>query len=333
VKSTRHHQPSRRVRSDVGPPERDVEMPEVPTVDELFARASSQKRLEIRYRLGGGAVRAARDTCADATNTCDCSAYVCWTLGIDKQGSYPYLVPPGHVVEPGNQWYGTDNIWTDAVHLDVGLFQQIGEPAPGCLMVFPTRRSASGKSTPGHIGLVTRVDGTGVKGVLHCSASNFKAFGDAIQETDDAVFRNKPGLIYAWCARIAAPAQASPARRRAATMRARTLSKPVTLYVLAPGAAGRKIRSVAQAVAAENPLGRRVVLRGDADYPNATTIKGWTADGAAPGAAILSPDGSLFKVLGVRRAKRPTTVEKAFAEAAPARGRGRTKRRPRRPQP
>src|SRR5262245_61675576 len=147
------------------------------SLDELLQRAESQKGLGIEYRLGGGAARAARRTCADAANTCDCSAFVCWALGIDKQGSYPYLVPPGKPVEPGNQWYGTDNIWNDAVHLEVGLFQQIADPLAGCIIVFPGRRRSDGKITPGHIGLVVRAGPAGVEAVLHCSSSNFKATG------------------------------------------------------------------------------------------------------------------------------------------------------------
>src|SRR5262245_55992642 len=133
-------------------PDGDVERSPVSTVDELLERAESQKGLGIEYRLGGGAVRAARSTCADGAHACDCSAFVCWALGIDKQGSYPYLVPPGRPVEPGNQWYGTANIWHDAVHLEVGLFQQIADPLAGCIIVFPSRRRPDAKATPSHSG-------------------------------------------------------------------------------------------------------------------------------------------------------------------------------------
>jgi hypothetical protein len=305
------------------------------SLDGLLERAESQKGLGIEYRLGGGAVRATRNTCADGAHTCDCSAFVCWALGIDKQGSYPYLVPPGQSVEPGNQWYGTDNIWNDAVHLEVGFFRQIAGPVPGCVVVFPARRRPDGKSTPGHIGLVVRVGAAGVEAVLHCSSSNFKATGDAIRETDDTVFRNRVGLIYAWCARITAPAPPSETRRPASTRTTVALSKPVTLCVLAKGPNGEKIRRVAEAVAADNPLGRRVVPRGDASCPSEETLVAWKKNTASRGAAILSPDGSLVEVLGVAKARRATAVDGAFAAAATsARGpRRAARRRARRPKP
>ena len=295
----------------------DVEGAPVSAVEGLLERADSQKGLGIAYRLGGGVARASRDTCADAAHTCDCSAFVCWALGVDKQGSYPYLVPRGQPVEPGNQWYGTDNIWNDAVHLPVGLFQQIEEPAPGCVVVFPARRRADGRSTPGHIGLVVRVGPAGVEAVLHCSGGNFKATGDAIQETDDTVFRNRAGLIYAWCARIAAtPHPVTETRRVAATRTTPSLSKPVTLCVLAKGAEGERIRRVAQTVAADNPLGRRVAPRGDPSCPSEEILATRNRKAASRGAAILSPDGSLVEVLGVARARRATAVDKAFVAAA-----------------
>ncbi len=294
------------------------------SLDELFQRAASQEGLGIAYRLGGGAVRAARPTCADAAHTCDCSAFVCWSLGIDKQGSYPYLVPPNGIVEPGNQWYGTDNIWNDAVHLQMGLFQQIREPVPGCLVVFPARRRADGKTTPGHVGLVLRVGAQGVEAVLHCSSSNFRATGDAIRETDATVFRNRVGLIYAWCARIAPPGPSAETRRTTSAKAAVRLSKPATLCVLAKGRYGAKIRRVAEEVAADNPLGRRVARRGDSACPSEETLAAWTKDPASRGAAILSPDGSLSEVLGIARARRAAAVDAAFSAAATAsHGRGR----------
>ena len=121
----------------------------VSTVDEVLTRARSQIGLGIRYKLGGGAIRASRHTCADGAGACDCSAFACWALGIDKQGSYPFLVPAGQPVEPGNQWYGTDNIWNDSVHIALGVFSKIEEPVPGCLVLFPAQRASRTKATPG----------------------------------------------------------------------------------------------------------------------------------------------------------------------------------------
>lgn len=286
----------------------------VSTVEEVLARARSQKGLGIRYRLGGGTARAGRHTCADARGACDCSAFACWALGIDKQGSYPFLVSPGQPVEPGNQWYGTDNIWNDSVHIALGLFSRIHDPAPGCLILYPRQRLSGKKSTPGHVGVVTRVDAGGTLSVLHCSSGNSKKSGDAIQETDDAVFRGKAGLIYSWCAEIAVPAVPTGPRAPGVSM-----VHPVLFCVVAGGPDGDAIRQVAEPVAADNPFGRRVVVPGDAGYPAPQDVATWTAGVAEPGAVVLTPGGAFFKVLTVKQAKSEMVVDKAFADAA-ARG-------------
>lgn len=304
------------------------------TVDELLARTRSQIGLKTKYLLGGGVFKANRHSCQDASGSCDCSAFACWALGVDKQGSYPYLVGPGQPVQPGNQWYGTDNIVNDAVHLAVGLFQKVDAPAPGALIVFPSQKAAGGKSTPGHVGIVTEVRADGSLRVVHCSSRNFKAKGDAIQETDDAVFKGRNGLIYAWCSKIvavapaakkaakavppaaAAAAAGSPAAAATTTASSFTLSSVVRFVVVAAGADGEAIRTVANAVAALNPFGRRVVAPGDADYPSAAQIASWTAGTASPGAVVLTPGGAPSKVLTISQAQKDLLVDAAFANAA-----------------
>lgn len=283
----------------------------VSTVDEVLSRARSQVGLAIRYRLGGGAARAGRHTSADAKGTCDCSAFACWALGIDKQGSYPFLVSPGQPVEPGNQWYGTDNIWNDSVHIAVGLFSRIDAPAPGCLILYPRQRLSGKKSTPGHVGVVTSVGANGALSVLHCSSGNFKRSGDAIQETDDTVFRGKAGLVFSWCAAIALPAA-----RFGPGAPGVSILHPVLVCVVATGPDGKAIEQVAKAVAADNPFGRRVDASGAADYPSPQEIAAWTAGVVAPGAVVLTPSGALFKVLTISQAKSAMVIDKAFADAA-----------------
>jgi hypothetical protein len=293
-------------------------MSDARTVDELLKRARSQKGLGIKYKLGGGTIKAGGHTCADANNACDCSAFVCWALGIDKQGSYPYLVSPGQPSVQGDQWYGTDNIWNDTVHLAMGLFQKISGPAPGSLILFPTQRVSGGKSTSGHVGIVTKISPTAALTVLHCSSGHFKATKDSMQETDDTVFRGKSGLVYAWCSRIAvAPVSAARASGPDAVP-SLTLSKPVLFCVLADGGDGDDIRKVGETVAQDNPFGRRVVVRGGAGFPSGEDIEQWTAGIPTPGAAVLTPSGSLFKVLTVSQAKSELVVDKAFADAGSA---------------
>jgi hypothetical protein len=196
------------------------------------------------------------------------------------------------------------------------------------VVVFPASRRPDGKSTPGHIGVVVRAGPSGVEAVLHCSAGNFKATGDAIRETDDTVFRNRVGLIYAWCARLSLPRPVPETRRASPARAAPVLAKPVTLCVLATGADGEKIRRVAETVAASNPLGRRVVSRGDLSWPTEKTLAPGKKKVPSRGAAILSPDGTLVEVLGLASARRATSVDQAFnAAATSARGPRRSARR------
>jgi hypothetical protein len=280
-------------------------------VDEVLARARSQAGLGIRYKLGGGSARASRHTCADTGGTCDCSAFACWALGVDKQGSYPFLVPAGQPVEPGNQWYGTDNMWNDSVHVALGLFSKIDRPIPGCLILYPAQRLSGKKSTPGHVGIVTKVGAEGAVVVLHCSSGNFRQTGDAIQETDDSAFRGKAGLIFAWYAGVAVPVT-----RVGPEEMAFSIVRPVVVCVVANGSDGAVITQVARTVAAENPFGRRVVAPGDAGYPSASDIAAWIQGVLAPGAVVLTPGGVPFKVLTVTQARSEMVIDKAFADAA-----------------
>jgi hypothetical protein len=279
------------------------------TVDELFERARSQVGLKIRYKLGAGSFVASRHTCADSSGPCDCSSFVCWALGVDKRGDYPYLVPPGSEREPGGEWYGTDNIYNDALHINVGLFQQIDQPKPGCVVVFPTTWKNGKASPPGHVGIVTALDAKGsVAKVIHCSSSNFKNFGHAVQETDDAAFRGRS--VYAWCARIE-PTEKTTGAGDVASL----LALPVRFCVVATGTDQAAIVAAAKPLADLNPLGRRVVVPGDPDYPDAENIANWTKGVAQPGAVILRPSGDLFTVYTVAQAKSPARIEQAFIDA------------------
>lgn len=290
---------------------------ELQTVDDLLKRARSQVGLGIRYKLGSGAMTAAPHTCEGADGSCDCSSFVCWALGIDKHGSYPYLVEGGKPIAPGDQWYSTDNIVNDAVHISVGLFQKIKAPVVGTVIVFPTRWKGGKPSPPGHVGIVTAVGAADAFSIVHCSAGNYKKAQDAIQETDDAAFRNAPGLIYSWSSRIALPAVVA---RKATTLRtgatAFDFASPVRFCIVATGADGASIEKVATAVAALNPFGRKTVVSNDPDYPDAADITTWTQNTPNPGAVVLTPDGSLSEVLTVIQAKSDLAVDQAFANAA-----------------
>jgi hypothetical protein len=283
------------------------------TLEELLARARSQSGLGIRYKMGGGTSKASRHTCADAANNCDCSSFVCWALGIDKNGDYPYLRPPGSQPEPGGDWYGTDQIWEDAANLNLGLFQKVAKPMAGCVVVFPTTWKAGKAQPPGHCGLVTSMDSHGaVAKVIHCSAGNFNAKGDAVQETDPHVFQN-PQAIYAWCARIDAPLVQGVVADVGLHVQAG--AGQVRFIVVATGADEGTIADLAQQIAGEDPFSRRVVRRGDVDFPSDAQIAQWTAGTPNAGAVVLHRDGTRSEVLEIGDAENPATVTEAFLDA------------------
>ena len=175
---------------------------------ELMARARSQIGLPITYRLGGGVFTADKHTCADAKGSSDCSSYACWALGIDKLGDYPWLAKPGTKSGVRDDWYGTDDIWHDAVNLSMGLFEEVHPPEVatiGCVIVYPGRWTLGKARPPGHVGIVSATDGFGATKVIHCSSGNFKVLGHAVAETGPEVFLARDKTIYAWCANILRP--------------------------------------------------------------------------------------------------------------------------------
>jgi hypothetical protein len=165
-------------------------------INELLTRARSQRGRSIFYDLGAGGMVPTADTAANHENRCDCSGYVCWSLGISRHSAHPFYV---HL---NDGWINTDAIVADAEET-VGFFRRLESPAVGCLIVFP-----SGKPSPkvGHVGIVTVVGaGTGmaaVRSVIHCSSGNYRQFHDAVHETPPTVF-DRPTAIFAWYEGIA----------------------------------------------------------------------------------------------------------------------------------
>ncbi len=92
---------------------------------------------------------------------CDCSGFVCWALGIARDGA---------PLEGG--WIGTDAVYADALGAQ-RLFTPVERAAAGVLMVFPQPRGQGSEGPPGHIGIVTAVAADGsVARVLHCAPEN-----------------------------------------------------------------------------------------------------------------------------------------------------------------
>ncbi|HEX6100484.1 MAG TPA: hypothetical protein VF432_29485 [Thermoanaerobaculia bacterium] len=282
-------------------------------VEEVLDRARSQIGRGIRYKLGKGTFRASRHSCADANNQSDCSAFLCWALGLDKVGNYPWLATPGKPRDPDGEWYGTDNIVNDALNANVGHFTRIATPLVGSIVVFPTRWKNGKASPPGHCGIITELKANGeAKRVIHCSSSNFKTTGDAVQETDTAFFDANPKTIHAWYSGMEVGGGGSAAAKvMAATLSA--LQAPVRFCIVASGADRNAIEAIARPLAALNPVGRRVVVPGDSDYPDDASIAQWVAGTANPGAVVLRPNGTVYTVLNVDRASHGAWVEDAFA--------------------
>lgn len=131
------------------------------------------------------------------TLACDCSGFVCWALGVARDGA---------VLAGG--WIGTDAIVADALGARL-LFEPAAQAAPGVLIVHPKPRAAGADGPPGHIGIVTAVasdDGRPrASRVLHCAPENFllpAAAGrvrSAIVETGPAHFDADPrSMLVNW---------------------------------------------------------------------------------------------------------------------------------------
>ena len=124
---------------------------------------------------------------------CDCSGYVCWSLGLAREQS---AKPDAHELVD-SAWLNTDTMWADAMGRQQRFTRLPRDGARvGALLLHP-RRSPD---PYGHVGIVSAVGpgGRAVK-VLHCSGVNFKTSGDAVEETDTTPFE-EPRLdtIVAW---------------------------------------------------------------------------------------------------------------------------------------
>jgi hypothetical protein len=146
-----------------------------PTVDanDVIAKARSAINKGIRYKLGSGGMNP-KLALPSSNKLCDCSAFVCWVLGISRKTEIPYYSKFGG-------WIYTDSMVAD-VHSNVGIFEKISVPEVGCIVVY----GAGDKI--GHVGIVSKVVDGQMRKVVHCSAGNDKHFKDSIQETRANVF-------------------------------------------------------------------------------------------------------------------------------------------------
>ncbi len=166
------------------------------TVAEVITRARSQIGIQTTYRLGGGTRNVTAQTCQDSFKTCDCSAFVRWVLGIPPHDDDPAELLKG--INGG--WYNTDGMWWDARRLlGQGIFDEC-EPAPGALVIYPARWVSQEATAPqvGHVGIVSQMFNRDPNKVIHCSAANFRNYGDAIWETGLGPWTRIKSTLYAW---------------------------------------------------------------------------------------------------------------------------------------
>jgi hypothetical protein len=173
------------------------------TEQELLDRARSQLGRGTVYRYGGGKIIPEGTDCRDELGGCDCSAFACWVFRMRKwQADELYWLK-----ELNDGWYSTDGIWMDAMGNDSGSFGpaytgnffRCRLPIVGCAVVYPSA-AVSKKKGPriGHVGIITKVRSRNDYSIIHCSSSNFKRTGDAIQETSGRLFERVSSSIFAW---------------------------------------------------------------------------------------------------------------------------------------
>lgn len=167
---------------------------------EVLDRAHSALAKGTSYQLGAGAPFS-HPVPADERGACDCSGFVAWVFGYARhQPTFAWLV------KTNGGWMSTDGIFEDAMFQPTGLWRP-NDPKPGSCLVYPSRsyalaREIDGAPGPriGHVGIITKVVGGGAKTVIHCSAGNYRRYGDAIHETADEVFA---GVAYTRAVRFA----------------------------------------------------------------------------------------------------------------------------------
>ncbi|MFY7857084.1 MAG: CHAP domain-containing protein [Rubrivivax sp.] len=121
---------------------------------------------------------------------CDCSGYVCWALGISRNG-WP----------DADDWFNTDGMLADAAGAQRG-FVPLAKAVPGALLVHPRPSREGG---PGHVGIVTEVDAQGrATRMLHCAAANYLLQPPpglprtAFAETDTRYFDGEKTSVLIW---------------------------------------------------------------------------------------------------------------------------------------
>ncbi|WP_150287186.1 CHAP domain-containing protein [Rhabdaerophilum calidifontis] len=160
----------------------------------LLSRARSALGKRTRYQSPGVTPPLQAATWPESGARCDCSGFLAWCLRISRRVDHPKYV----AVNGG--WFETTGIHAD-VNNSWGFFEKLAQPQPGSFLVYPDQNGHDG-----HIGLVSEVKpGSGIDGVakvIHCSLGGWNQHGDAIRETDAAIWRARPDSLIGWYAGI-----------------------------------------------------------------------------------------------------------------------------------
>jgi cell wall-associated NlpC family hydrolase len=174
-----------------------------PVPDAIVTRARSAIGRSTRYVLGRGGMKPDTPHPADDEGGCDCSGFAAWALGISR------WIREGHPLlgRFDGSWFETSAVVRNA-RLPGGPLAPVEWSAarPGCLIVYGDRKLPTGRTSQGHIGVVTEADGSGPLAVCHCSSGNWKRTEDAIQETPVEAFWMMSGarVVYpAWLEAVA----------------------------------------------------------------------------------------------------------------------------------
>lgn len=158
----------------------------------LIARARSGLGKKTQYKSPGVSPPLGAASWPASGAACDCTGFLAWVLRISRKVDHPLYV------RVNGGWFETTAIFEDGRQAS-GYFEPLTKPRPGAFLVYGDYRGSDGQMHDGHIGLVTDANGkpgaAGATQVVHCSFGGWKRHGDAIRETDSAIWQARPSLI------------------------------------------------------------------------------------------------------------------------------------------
>lgn len=162
------------------------------TREQALERARHAMGRRCHYVLGMGGRRPHQPLPWSGPPECDCSGFVAWCLGRDRMTPDPWY----RSVNGG--WIETTAIVRDCAS-PFGFFSARSwrEAEPGDLLVYGDWKDENGKVRQGHVGIVSDVTMTGPQKAIHCSKGNFLRGGDAIAETDVALWAGRKDAVVA----------------------------------------------------------------------------------------------------------------------------------------